>query len=202
MKKYLMILTIGALALPVFAQNTNELKKTKGERYGKRTKGERGERKRKEHRDLSLEKQAEMQEYRLQLMEKTLKDIGISEEQKAQIFDIQQKMREQMKTAYREVEENRKKLSELEKAGASEVEIYAAIDEVSDAQADQMKILARSRIQMERILGKEKFQLFMESARNKWHEHGRRGGTGLPPRPNSGSGKPPKPPAGSEGQTP
>ncbi len=203
MKKQLMILAVAGLAVPVFSQQTNEFHRSGEERYGERKKGERGERKYKEHREMSPEQKAKMQEHRLQLMEKTLKDIGITEEQKTQILVLQQKQREDMKAAYEQVEVLRQKLSELEKSGAGEVEIYAAIDAVSNAQAEQMKILARNRIQMERILGKDKFNLFMESARSKWREHGRRGGAGLPPRPPSGGGKePPKPPTGSEAQTP
>lgn len=202
MRNLIMVLAVAAFVTPIFAQSTNDVQRPKGESFGERTKGDRSERKRKEHRDLTPEQKAKMQEHRVQLMEKTLKDIGITEEQKAQILEVQQQQREQMKVAYQKVEENRNKLSELEKSGASEVEIYAAIDAVSDAQADQMKILARNRIQMERILGKEKFKLFMDSARSKWREHGRRGGTGLPPRPNSGSENPPLPPQTTEGQTP
>lgn len=191
MKTHLIILAAITLSIPVLAQNTNEVPHPKGDRYGEYKKGDRGDRKYKERGNMSPEQQAEMQERRLQLMEKTLKDIGVSEEQKVQIVEMQQNQREQMKATFEKVEENKRKLSELERSSASEEEIYAAIDAVSGAQADQMKLLARNRMQMERILGREKFQLFMDSARSKWKEHGRRGGSGMPPRP--GSSVPPLP---------
>lgn len=179
MKKHLIILSIFALSMPALAQDTNEFQRPKGDRYGEHRSGDRGERRR----DLSPEEKEKMQEQRLQLMEKTLKDIGVTEEQKAQIVELQKKQREQMKTAYQMVEDNKRKVSELENGGASEEKIFEAIDAVSDAQSEQMKLLVRNRMQMERILGKEKFKLFMDSARMKWKEHGRRGGSGMPPPP-------------------
>ncbi|MDF7823061.1 hypothetical protein P4B35_03480 [Pontiellaceae bacterium B12227] len=191
MKIHLIILTAVTLSVPVLAQQTNELRPPKGDRYGEHKNGNRGERR---HKDMTEEQKAEMQERRLQLMQKTLNDIGVTEEQKVQIVELQQKQREQMKATFEKVEESKCRLSELERSSASEEEIYAAIDAVSDAQAEQMKILARNRIQMERILGKEKFKLFMESARSKWKEHGRRGGSGIPPRPDN-QGNPPIPQA-------
>lgn len=184
MKIHLITLVAFALSIPVWAQQTNESSHPKSDKNG-----ERSERGYKQRREMSTEEKAAKDERRLQLMEKTLKEIGVSDEQKVQIIALQKNLKEQMRTAYQTIETKKKSLSDLEKSGATEEKIYDAIDEVSDAQAEQMKILARNRMQMERILGKDKFKLFMDSARNKWKEHGRRGGAGMPPTP----GLPPLP---------
>lgn len=196
MKIHLITLAAVALSVPVWAQQTNELN-----RFQSDTNSAKSERGHKQRREKSAEEKAAMDERRLQLMEKTLKEIGVSDGQKVQIIDLQKKLKEQMRDAFKTIEAKKEILSELEKSGAPEEKIYAAIDAVSDAQGEQMKILARNRIQMERILGKEKFKLFMDSARNKWREHGRRGGSGMPPRPglppipsDSDSKNPPTPP--------
>ncbi|MDF7807144.1 hypothetical protein P4E94_06830 [Pontiellaceae bacterium B12219] len=181
MKKTLIILATIALAFPALAEQTNEYRRSKDER--------KGERKYREYREMTPEQKAEMDERRVQLMEKTLAEIGVSEEQQAQIAELQANLKTQMRESSMLLDECRKNLSELEKIGAAEGEVYAAIDAVADAQAEQMKILARNRIQMERILGKEKFSQFMDCARSKWHEHGRRRKEQVPPQP----GVPPLP---------
>ncbi|MEI6892407.1 MAG: hypothetical protein V5783_09565 [Pontiella sp.] len=183
MKIHLIILAAVAMSIPVLAQQTNEFMPAKDDRSAEHKDGNRGERRRKE---MTEEQKAEKEERHLKMMEKTLKNIGVTEGQKIQIVELQQKQRVQMKAAFKKVEEKKRKLSDLERAGAPEEDIFAAIDEISDAQAEQMKVLARNRIQMERILGKEKFKVFMEYARSKWKEHGRRGGSGVPPSPESG----------------
>lgn len=195
MKTYLIIFAAFAFSLPILAQQTNITAHPQGGGYGEHKNGSHGERKFKERRKMSPEQQEKIQERRLQLMEKTLKEIGVTDEQKEKIVKLQLQQKEQMKVTFQKIEACKKKLSELERSGASEAEIYAAIDAVSDASAEQMKLLARNRMQMERILGREKFQLFMESARSKWKEHGRRGGEGMPPLPNREfSTTPPAPP--------
>jgi hypothetical protein len=181
MKKTLIILATIAIAFPALAQQTNEFRRSKEDRQG--------DRKYREFREMSPEQKAKMDERRVQLMENTLAEIGISEEQQVQIAELQANLKIQMRESSMLLDESRKNLSELEKNGAAEGEVYAAIDAVADAQAEQMKILARNRIQMERILGKDKFSQFMDCARSKWHEHGRRGGEELPPKP----GMPPLP---------
>jgi hypothetical protein len=181
MKKYLIILAAIAVTFPAIAQITNENRRSKDDRQG--------ERKFRDNREMTPEQKAQMDERRVQLMEKTLEEIGVSDEQQAQIIALQANLKKQMRESAMVLDESRKLLSELEKSGAAEGEIYAAIDVVADAQAEQMKILARNRIQMERILGKEKFAQFMDSARSKWHEHGRRSGQGMPSEP----GMPPIP---------
>lgn len=177
MKLHLITLTAVALSTPVWAQKTNEVNKPKTEEYG-----EKPERVYKQ-REWTAEEKAAMDERRLQILEKTLKEIGVTEDQKLRIIDLQKKLKEQMRSSFHSIEAKKKHLSELEKNGATEEEIGAAIDQVCDAQADQMKILARNRMQMEQILGKDRFKLFMDSARNKWREHGRHSGSGVPPKP-------------------
>lgn len=202
MKKQIIIMALSTLVISVMAQPTNNVTRhpeyKKGDWSGRR--GERGERKFTErYREMDPEKKAELKERQLQLMKKTLKEIGVSEEQGQQIAAMQQNHREAMKVVSMKVSEARKKLSELEKTGASEQVLYAAIDAVADAQAEQMKVLARNKIEMERILGPEKFRQFMEAARSQYRQHGRRGGHGMPPRPSlppvpRGEGKGEKPP--------
>lgn len=187
MKQTIIILATALTVLPALSQ-TNEHKRAAGgpgrERYALEEGPQKGREGRKgEHRELTDEEMAQMQERRLAMMEKTLKEIGVSEEQKQQITAQQNRMKEEMRANYLLVEDNKKKLKILEQSGAPEADIFAAIDAVADAQAEQMKILARNRIQMERILGKEKFEQFMDQARSKWKEHGRRRTNNLPPAP-------------------
>ncbi len=182
MKKKIIFYTAALMVLPVFS-GTNEQNRTEGESKMEYRRDENGRHSRR--RERTPEEKEKMQERRLQMMEKTLKELGITEEQKQQIAELQTQMKEQMRENYLKMQELKKNLKELENAGAPETEIFAAIDAVAENQAEQMKILARNRIQMERILGKEKFDLFMDKARNKWKEHGRRSGQNLPPTPPS-----------------
>jgi Spy/CpxP family protein refolding chaperone len=184
MKKAWIILTAALLVIPAIGEPTNEVRRTHGEQdRHERKKGEPGERRYKDRREFTPEQKAEFQERRLQLMEKSLKEIGVTEEQQQQIRTLQQQHKEKMRANSEKVTDARRKLSELEKTGASEAEIYAAIDAISEAQSEQMKILVSNRMQMERILGKEKYKQFMETARNQYRKHGRHGGSGMPPRP-------------------
>jgi uncharacterized coiled-coil protein SlyX len=190
MKRMLILVVLSVMAVPVLAQESNQFH---------RRPGDRPDRELREHRELSPEQKAEMQGRRLQLMEKSLKEIGITEEQQAQISDLQENHRENILAISIKIGDARKKLSNLEQKGAPQEEIFKAIDELSDAQAEQLKIMSRNRMQMEQILGKEKYQRFMETARIQFRQHGRRGGSGLPPRPGlpplpHEGGEPPKPP--------
>jgi hypothetical protein len=201
MKKHLLILFVSTLVIPVIAQETNEFRHSDGERRQERKKGEYSDRGNKQGRhEMSPEQKEKMKERRLQLMEKSLDKIGISEEQRTQIHELQKKHHEKMKEVSQKVAEMRAAVSKLEDAGASEAEVDAAIDALSIAQSEQLKVLVRNRREMEKILGKEKNALFMESARSQFRKHGRRGGSGMPPLPNSigDDNKPPKPPAGVE----
>lgn len=199
MKNLTMVLVLSALALPVIAQQTNEFN-PRGMDVGERPINERGERSFKDRfNELSPEKKAELQVRRLELMEKTLEEIGITEEQRTKIAETQLRHKEGMKAAMQQLEAARKKLSELEKNGAAREEIFSAIDDVADAQSEQMKVLARNRMEMEAILGREKYKQFMDAARSQYRKHGRRGGSGMPPRPDlpplpDAEETPPKPP--------
>jgi hypothetical protein len=201
MKSQFIILALSALVLTSMAQETNSMRRGDGENRPDRKKGSRSDFMHKSGRpEMSAEEKAKMQERRLQLMEKSLKEIGVTPEQQQQIQDLQEKHRAQMKAIYLQTELAREKLSMLQDQGASQELLYAAIDEISDAQSDQLKILVRGRMEMESVLGKEKYTRFMETARNKFREHGRRGGPGMPPRPNeppipTDSKTPPRPPA-------
>lgn len=189
MKKQIPILALSMLALPVFAQ-TNETEQPRSEEIKSsehkpgmhpEKRGDRGDRQfGQNRRDMSEEEKAERNERRLQLMEKTLEQIGITPEQRKQIIEMQVEHKKAMKRSYRAVNDERKKLSQLEESSASQEKIYAAIDAVSSAQAEQMKVLTRNRMEMERILGKEKFHEFMDVARKQYRKHGRQKKTEMP----------------------
>lgn len=212
MKRKLIILAVSALGVSAIAQNTNDFRRGQGERRRPEKKeGERPEWQHKQGRqEMTPEKKAEMQVRRLQLMEKSLKEIGVTQEQRTQIFKLQKKHQEKMKAISQQAGEAREKLSTLQDSGATEEQLDAAIDAVSDAQSAQLKILVRNRMEMERILGRQKYALFMDNARMQFRSHGRRGGSGMPPRPDlpprpgdyEANGKPPKPPSASGNKNP
>jgi len=196
MKKERLTLCVVAIALSGWAQGTNELlhpPKRDGFESSKinRTRPERTEQQRKEQ-----------QERRYRFMEKALNDIGVSDEDKIKIQKLQEVHRKKMKENMESGITARKKLSELQEEGATEEELDQAIESVADTMAEQLKILVRNRMEMEKILGKEKYALFMQNARRQFHKHGRSGGTGMPPRPGfppipgeeKGSKQPPLPP--------
>ena len=195
MKKQIIILALSALVLPAFAQETNEFHPERGEKPPEWEKRERPDQH--HRRELSPEEKAEQNERRLKFMKKSLKDIGVTEEQQQQIFELQQVHQEKMREVSIKSGEARKKLSQLQDEGASEAELDAAIDDVAATQAQQLKILVRNRMEMEKILGKEKNAQLMENARSQFRKHGRRSGGGMPPRP----GLPPLP-TSSEDKTP
>lgn len=191
MKKQLMILAAMSLGIPAIAQETNEF----------------GPRKEKEKPTISQEKiekkRAMHQQRRLQLMERELKKIGVTEEEKAQILLLQERHKEKMQANAQQIEKARENLSRLLDDGAPIEALDSAIQNVSAAQTEQLRVLVENRIEMERILGKEKNALFMQNARKQFEKHGRRGGPPLPPRPglppvpgqDRQDGGPPVPPA-------
>ena len=120
---------------------------------------------------------------RLQLMERELNRIGVTEEERAQITALQKSYREKMKANALRIEEARSNLTGLLDAGAPMEAIDAAILDVSAAMTDQIRLLVMNRIEMERILGKKKHDQFMENARRQYQKHGRHAGAPLPPRP-------------------
>ncbi len=168
MKKQIMILAVLALAIPALAQDTNGF----GPCREKKNPPEWGEKKRAGH-----------QQRRLRLMQRELKKIGVTEEEKTQIIQLQKMHKEKMATNAQHIAATREKLSKLQDEGAPMEMLEAAIQEVSVAQTEQLRILVANRIEMERILGKEKYAKFMQNARTQFQKHGRHGGPPLPPRP-------------------
>ncbi len=168
MKRLLMILALSALAIPAMAQETNQA-------GSKRDK--------KNHPEWNDQKRAQQQQRRLQLMERELKKIGVTEQEKAQIIELQKMHKEKMMANEQHTAKLRERLSALLDEGAPMEVLEAAIQEVSAAQTEQLRILVGNRIEMERILGKEKYKKFMKNARMQYKKHGRRGGAGLPPMP-------------------
>jgi hypothetical protein len=136
----------------------------------------------KEHREKRSQEYSSGQR-KLNLMERELKRIGVTEQQKVQIKALQKLHREKMSANAQQIAKARKNLSGLLDEGASMEVLEAAIQDVAEAQADQLRILVQNRLEMERILGKEKNDEFMQKARAQFEKHGRRGGPPLPPRP-------------------
>ncbi|MEE9368144.1 MAG: hypothetical protein V3V05_04675 [Pontiella sp.] len=192
MKKKLIILAISTLVIPVFAQDTKQYRsKHDGERPEYRSEHQQKQRRH----EPTAEEKAEYDERRLQFMKKSLEKIGVTEEQQTQIFELQKTHQKKMKEVSKQAGKARENLSRLQNEGATEADLDEAIDAIAEAQSAQLKILVRNRIEMEKILGKEKNAEFMENARSKFRQHGRRGGSGMPPRPDIDSEKlPPTPP--------
>jgi hypothetical protein len=193
MKIQLAILMTAVLTIPVLAQETNEFKKQEeGRGAGKKSRDrmEHSEfNKRADRPERTEEQRKEHQERRYQFMDKSLTDIGVSDEDKIKIRQLQDQHREKIEANTTRTKVARKKLSDAQEAGADEAQIDAAIEEITQAQGVQLKILVRNRMEMEKILGKEKYARLMENARNQFRQHGQRGGSGMPARP----GMPPRP---------
>jgi uncharacterized protein YjiS (DUF1127 family) len=119
----------------------------------------------------------------VKLMEKALKDIGVTEEQRARIYSLQEVHMEKMKVNWKHLKEARRNLSRLQDESAPMEEIDAAIQIVADAQAEQLRLIAHNRREMEEILGSEKSDQLMQNARKQFRHHGRKPGPPLPPRP-------------------
>jgi len=137
-------------------------------------------------------------------MEKALNELGITEEQRTKILFLQQEHMEKMKANWQQLNAARNDLSRLQDESAPMEDIDAAIQRVADAQAEQLRIFAHNRREMEMILGKEKNDLFMQNARQQFRRHGRRPGPDLPPMPGqeNGANLPPPPPGESDNGTP
>lgn len=179
MKKHIIMIVVSALAIPLMAQETNMVKQS----YSERKPDESPPPENRQRQRLTPEQEEEFKARHLQFMDKALDEIGVNEEQRAQIFALQGAHMEKMKANWKRLNKARRELSELQDKGATEKELDAAIQEISDAQTEQLKILVRNRMEMERILGKEKSKQFMEKAREMFREHGRRPGAGMPQRP-------------------
>jgi len=190
MKKQIMILAVSIFAISSMAQDPCEVKETpppwNGDQ-GEWQTNEFGPHREKKHdpdRQEQMEKnRAKHQQRRLRLMERELKRIGVTEEEKAQIIQLQKMHKEKMGANAHRTEMTRERLSKLLDEGAPMEVLEEAIHAISAAQTEQLRILVVNRIEMERILGKEKHALFMQNARTQYQKHGRRGGPPLPPRP-------------------
>ncbi len=194
MKKQTIIIAAMAIAMPLLAQETNKLDQPNPDTAKKMAPPpEEGKRP-----GPTDEQKKEFRERHIKLMERVLNEIGVTEVQRAQIIALQDEHRKKMKENWMRINGARRELSRLQDSGADAQELEAAIQEVSDAQTEQLRILVRNRSEMERILGKEKNDLFMNKIRELYREHGRRPGSGMPPRPpvpggNMSSGTPPIP---------
>ena len=197
MKKQLIGLLAVAMVFPVLAQESNEFRQRRGD--GSESAEKKRERpKRPKRPEWTKQQRKERMERKYQFMDKALSSIGISEEDRIKIRELQEGHRQKMKANMAHGIDAREKLSRLQNEGATEEEIEGAIQEVVDAFAEQLKILVRNRMEMEKILGKEKYARFMENARKQFHQHGRSGGSGMPPRP----GLPPIPGRGKNPNQP
>ena len=125
----------------------------------------------------------QQQEKKQRLLEKSLRKIGVGEEDRARIRALQVQHRKKMKACSERMKAARKKLARLENSDADMNQIDQAIREIADIQAEQLRILAVNRRQMKEILGEQKYALFMENARAQYHKYNHRGGDGMPPRP-------------------
>ena len=181
-KNQLVGLLIFTTAIPALAQDTNKsLPRRDNGHADAKTPNRRAE--------WTDEQRKEYKDRTYQFMEKNLTEIGVADEEKEKIRELQDAHREKMKANMARTTVAREKLSTLQKADASEAEIDAAIDEIAEAQGERMKILIRNQSAMKNILGKEKYEQLMDNARMQFRKEGRRGGSGLPPIP----GQPPIP---------
>ncbi len=198
MKNEMIMLVVTALALPVLAQETNQISQPESVPVSGAAAAD-GQKRQKP----TEEKRREFKKRHLKLMEKALKEIGVTEEQRQQIIVLQEAHMEKMKANWKRINKARRELSKLQESGASMEELDLAIQEISDAQTEQLQILVRNRMEMERILGKEKNDLLMKKAREFFRKHGRRPGAGMPPIPGSSqpTNTPPLPPSGSADAT-
>ena len=182
MKNRIILIAVTALALPLMASGQKPASDAQPAAQASReSASDRGEK---------------FRARQVRLMEKALKDIGVTEEQRTSIFALQEEHMEKMKANWELLNAARNNLSRLQDESASMEEIDAAIQKVADAQADQLRLIAHNRREMEHILGKEKNDRFMQNARKQFRRHGRHAGPDMPPRPTAGEASaPPLPPA-------
>lgn len=180
MKKQILMLALATAFIPhLFAQETNDVGQSPPP-ADKTISGENPSPK-----DSANERRDTFKKRQLKLMEKALNEIGVTKEQRQEIIVLQEAHMEKMKANGKRMNEARRELSRLQDIGASMEELDAAIIKVSDAQAEQLRILVHNRREMEKILGKEKNDLLMQKAHEYFRKHGRRPGAGMPPRPTS-----------------
>lgn len=161
MKKQLIILLVSAMAIPVLAQQSDSP----------------------EAREQKEQQRRQHEQRKYQFMDRMLTKIGVSDEDKVKISKLQSEHRQNIKVSKKRTEAAHAKLAWIQETDATDAEIDAAIQEIADAQTEQLKILVYNRREMETILGKEKYAQLMEIARTQFHKRGHSGGHGLPPRP-------------------
>jgi uncharacterized protein YjiS (DUF1127 family) len=181
MKNRSIMIAVLVLTLPLMAQETDISQKsfaeaTAEEQEPKKSRSEKGEK---------------FRARQVKLLEKALTDIGVTDEQRTSIFALQEAHMEKMKINWQRLKDARSTLSRLQDQSAPMEEIDAAILKVADAQAEQLRLIAHNRREMEEILGKEKNDRFMQNARKQFRRHGRHPGHPLPARP--GAADPPLP---------
>lgn len=183
MKKQMIVLWFTAVAISGMAQETNPLARPSQDNSRKSVE------KTHPRSQWTEQQREEHQERKYQFMDKVLSEIGVGGADRVEIRMLQEIHRQKMKANMKRSIAARKKLSELQEKGAAEEEIGGAIQEIADAMAEQLWVLVRNRMEMEKILGKEKYALLMQNARKQFQKHGRSGGASVPPRP----GLPPMP---------
>lgn len=188
MKNWIIITAVMAYTLPLMAQTADVGQQTVANAQPTADESD----------DSVPDRSDEFRARQVKLMEKALKEIGVTEEQKARIFVLQEEHMGKMKANWLRLKTARKDLSRLQQEGAPMEEIEMAIQKVVDAQAEQLRLIAYNRREMETILGKEKNDRFMKNARKQFHRHGRHPGPNMPPRPSS----PPLPPGKVNSETP
>lgn len=128
-------------------------------------------------------------ERHVRLFEWTLKKIGITEEQFGEVAQLQISYMKKMQQNTTRLNIARSKFQKLLEEGATEGELEKggelekAISEIADAQAEQLRILAQNRRAVEKILGREKYDRFMEEAAILFQQSNQGPGMGMPPRP-------------------
>ncbi|MCF7848416.1 MAG: hypothetical protein K9M45_06160 [Kiritimatiellales bacterium] len=167
MKKMMLIILLSTLIVPLYAQETNAFRPKKdGPRKHVKKRGERppgGE---------------EHQQRRLDFMAKVMDEVGVTEEEKTRLQELQDMHQRQMMQNNEKMRAIRERFDELQRTDASDEEIDQAINEITTVQAEQLRILLRHRREMEKIIGKEKNDKMMERARDMFRQYGSPGGFG------------------------
>lgn len=187
MKTNIVFFIIGLLVVPVFATETNKQSQSENNTMPPMRFFHGSDADNKPEQRGSAGPQGrggEPQVYNLKLMERVLRELGISDEQRKQMFALQEDHMKKMTANTARLNTARMKLSQLQDSGATMDKLDIAIEEVSKAQTEQLQILVRNRLEMERILGKEKNDLMMQKAREFYQQYERRPGPAMLPRPN------------------
>ncbi|NLX25830.1 MAG: hypothetical protein GXY61_07710 [Lentisphaerae bacterium] len=183
MKKHIIALAIIALAIPLMAQdkssnNTREPKPPAAD--NKNAEAARLE--------SGPDQGRRFNQRNVRLFEWTLNKIGITEEQFGEVAKLQVSYMQKMNENATRLNIARNKFQKLLEEGATEGELEKGgelekvICEIAEAQAEQLRILAQNRRAVEKILGREKYDRFMEEAVTLFQQHNQ-GGMGMPFRP-------------------